>query len=594
MARRAFEAHARGAGGADWARGGRPPAPAASPRAWTQPGGPLGRPLYVVAEKILGADESLVETWPVHGTSGYDFLNQVNGLFVDPDAARAFTRLYTDRVQDDSRFAELAYRNKLLIMQVSLSSELHMLTNQLDRLAQKSRRSRDFTFNVLRQALGAVIACFPVYRSYIADEGVHDADRRYIEIAVRRAMARNPLLSRRVFRFIRDLLLLEPPDSSREEDRAEQRRFAGKFQQVTAPVTAKGVEDTAFYVYNRLVSLNEVGGEPGRFGVRPEAVHAYNRDRQARWPYALSPLSTHDTKRSEDVRARINVLSEMPEDWWAAVERWSRLERAAPQGQGATTTRSSPTPTRNTSSTRRSSAPGRWSPAAPRNTPRSSGGSRTTCSRPSTRPRCTRAGSTPTPSTTRPSASSSAASSTRGPTRAFLDDFRDFERRVGHHGLFNSLSQTLLKLASPGVPDTYQGTELWDFSLVDPDNRRPVDYERRRRMLQDLRSAAESAGGDLRDLARDLVAAKEDGRIKLYVTHRSLACRRDHPGLFTAGEYVPLAAEGSRGRAPLRLRPARRPGRTPSSPCRGWSPGWPPTRPAPPWAPRSGPTPGSP
>ena len=144
-----------------------------------EPGGPMGRPLYVVAEKILGADESLVETWPVDGTSGYDFLNQVNGLFVDPDAARDFTRMYTDLVQDDSRFAELAYRNKLLIMQVSLSSELHMLTNQLDRLAQKSRRSRDFTFNVLRQALGAVIACFPVYRSYIADDGVHDADRRY-------------------------------------------------------------------------------------------------------------------------------------------------------------------------------------------------------------------------------------------------------------------------------------------------------------------------------------------------------------------------------------------------------------------------------
>src|SRR5207248_11127626 len=209
--------------------------------------------------------------------------------------------------------------------QVSLSSELHMLTYQLDRLAQRSRRSRDFTFNTLRQALREVIACFPVYRSYIADEGAHEADRRHIAAAVRRAMARNPLLSRRVFGLIRGMLLLESPESFGEADRAEQRGFAGKFQQVTAPVTAKGVEDTAFYVYNRLVSLNEVGGDPGRFGVRPEAVHAYNRGRQARWPYALSPLSTHDTKRSEDVRARINVLSEMPQEWQEHLARWSRL-----------------------------------------------------------------------------------------------------------------------------------------------------------------------------------------------------------------------------------------------------------------------------
>ncbi len=509
------------------------------------PGGPLGRPLYVVAEKILGADESLVETWPVHGTSGYEFLNQVNGLFVDPDAARTFTRLYTERVQDDSRFAELAYRNKLLIMQVSLSSELHMLTNQLDRLAQKSRRSRDFTFNVLRQALGAVIACFPVYRSYIADEGVRDADRRYIEIAVRRAMARNPLLSRRVFRFIRDLLLLEPPDSSREEDRAEQRRFAGKFQQVTAPVTAKGVEDTAFYVYNRLVSLNEVGGEPGRFGVRPEAVHAYNRARQARWPFALSPLSTHDTKRSEDVRARINVLSEIPEDWWAAVERWSRSNEPHRKAKADD---DQVIPDANEEYLLYQTLVGAWplEPCGAEEYAAFVGRIQDYMLKALHEAKVHTSWINPNAEYDEAIREFVGRILDEGANAAFLDDFREFERRIGHYGLFNSLSQTLLKLASPGVPDTYQGTELWDFSLVDPDNRRPVDYERRRRMLQDLRSAAESAGGDLRDLARDLVAAKEDGRIKLYVTHRSLACRRDHPGLFTAGEYVPLAAEGSR------------------------------------------------
>ena len=323
---------------------------------------PLGSPLYVVVEKILGADEALVETWPVHGTSGYDFLNQINGLFVDGKNASAFSRLYDDWTQDDTNFAEMIYRKKRLIMQISLSSELHMLIHQLDRLAQKSRRSRDYTFNTLRQALQQVIACFPVYRSYIADEGPHDTDRLSILKSIRRAEAINPLMNRRVFRFLRDMLLLESPESFGEEDRAEQRRFAGKFQQVTSPVTAKAVEDTAFYIYNRLVSLNEVGGEPGRFGIQPEAVHAYNRDRRSRWPHALSPLSTHDTKRSEDVRARISVLSSCPRNgppaWSAGADstnasgRWRR-------------TRRSPMPTWNTCSTRRSWVPGRRSPADP-------------------------------------------------------------------------------------------------------------------------------------------------------------------------------------------------------------------------------------
>ena len=287
--------------------------------------GRSGPPLHVVVEKILGSRESLIESWLVHGTSGYDFLNQVGGLFVDGNHVDAVSRSYHDFVQDNTTFSDLEYSKKLLIMQVSLSSELHMLTHQLDRLAQTSRRSRDFTFNTLRYALREVIACFPVYRSYIDAAGASPTDRRHVEAAVRRARIRNPLASSRVFRFIRDMLLGGPAESVCDDDRAERIGFAGKFQQVTAPVMAKGVEDTAFYVYNRLMSLNEVGGDPDRFGVRPEALHAYNQERQAKWPLSLSPLSTHDTKRSEDVRARINVLSELPEDWNAATKRWGRM-----------------------------------------------------------------------------------------------------------------------------------------------------------------------------------------------------------------------------------------------------------------------------
>ena len=269
--------------------------------------------------------EALREDWPVDGTSGYDFLNVLNGLFVATEHRQAFTRLYRDWTQDPRPFAEVVYDAKRLIMQVSLASEVHMLAHQLDRLAQQHRRSRDFTFNSLRYALQEVIACFPVYRSYMTTDAIHPDDRRYVQQAVARAQRKNPAVSRELFGFVRDMLLLTYPPSASEEDQAAQRRFVGKFQQVTAPVMAKGLEDTAFYVYTRLLSLNEVGNDADRFGVSPEELHRANQERQAKWPWALSALSTHDTKRSEDVRARLNVLSELPEEWQACLQRWSDL-----------------------------------------------------------------------------------------------------------------------------------------------------------------------------------------------------------------------------------------------------------------------------
>jgi (1->4)-alpha-D-glucan 1-alpha-D-glucosylmutase len=501
---------------------------------------PPGPFLYVVAEKILGANEPLLETWDVHGTSGYDFLNEINGLFIDGEKAQAFSRLYSNWIEDETRFPEIVYQKKLLIMDVSLSSELSMLTHQLDRLAQKSRRSRDFTFNTLRHALREVIASFPVYRSYIAADAVNDADRRYIELAVRRAMARNPLLSRRVFAFIRDMLLLKFPESFSDEDRAEGRRFAGKFQQVTAPVTAKGVEDTAFYVYNRLVSLNEVGGEPGRFGVRPDALHAYNRARQARWPYSLSPLSTHDTKRSEDVRARINVLSEMPEAWKSALERWSRLNEPNRIPVDDMTALD-----RNEEYLLYQTLLGAWPlpPTSPDEHQEFVKRIQAYLLKALHEAKVHTSWINPNSEYDNAITEFVRRILDERTNREFLDDFRAFEAQISQFGLYNSLSQTLLKLAAPGVPDTYQGTEVWDFSLVDPDNRRPVDYALRQRMLLDIRAAA---GGDLRQFARSLLETKEDGRIKLYITQRVLHLRRDHPGLLSAGEYLPLPAVGAK------------------------------------------------
>ena len=511
-------------------------APAAR-HAWENAGGPA---LYVVAEKILGPGESLVESWPASGTTGYEFLNEVNNLFVDRDGRTALDRHYRELIGDDSSFSDVVRRSKKLILEVSLSSELHMLTSQLDRLAARSRRSRDFTFNTLRQALSELIASFPVYRTYIDDRGSGETDRKYIDQAVRRASRGNPLLSRRVLKFIRDLLLAEGPGDVEREDR---RRFAGKFQQVTSPVAAKGVEDTAFYVYNRLASLNEVGGDPAVFGSTTADFHAFSQARQTHWPVALSPLSTHDTKRSEDVRARINVLSEIPEEWFGRIDRWRRWNADHRKDVDDLVA-----PDANEEYLLYQTLVGAWplglaEHAVPRDFVERIQNYMVKAGH-----EAKRHSSWINPNQDYDDAIRAFVAKILDERSAqpFLDDFRTFQRDVSRLGLLNSLSQTLLKLAAPGVVDTFQGSELWDFSLVDPDNRRPVDYSLRQSMLGDLKRAIEAEPGDRTRLCRGLVASKDDGRIKLFLHLVALGARRDNPQLFTTGDYVPLEVEGAK------------------------------------------------
>jgi (1->4)-alpha-D-glucan 1-alpha-D-glucosylmutase len=501
------------------------------------------RPLYVVVEKILGVHEALREGWPVYGTSGYDFLNVLNGLFVDAGNRRALTRIYRDWTQDLRTFADVVYDAKRLIMQVSLSSEVHMLAYQLDHLAQKHRRSRDFTFNSLRYALQEVIACFPVYRSYIATDELHPDDHRYMQQAVLRAQRKNPAVNRELFEFVRDMLLLKYPPSASEDDRAEQRRFVGKCQQVTAPVMAKGLEDTAFYVYNRLLSLNEVGNDADRFGVDPEELHRANQERQAKWPWALSPLSTHDTKRSEDVRARLNVLSELPEEWQACLKRWSDLNAAY-----RPVLNDEPVPDANEEYLLYQTFLGAW-PLEPYTAEEYAAfveRIQAYMLKALHEAKVHTSWINPNPPYDEAVQQYVAKILEAQTNEVFLDDFRTFQRRISHYGLFNALSQTLLKITTPGVPDTYQGTELWDFSLVDPDNRRPVDYSRRHRMLQELRTSMAAVRDDRLALAQELLASRADGRIKLYVTALALNCRRGHPGLFATGEYLPARVTGAK------------------------------------------------
>jgi (1->4)-alpha-D-glucan 1-alpha-D-glucosylmutase len=503
---------------------------------------PLRRPLYVVVEKILEGDERLPDDWPVYGTTGYEFLAALNGLFVDPAQAPVFSRLYHRWTGVDPSFGGFIHAKKFLILRVALASELHMLANQLDHLSEKNRWSRDFTIHSLRHALREIIACFPVYRSYTDADGLHPRDRQYVETAVARAAQKNPALSASLFAFVRDMLLLRFPENASEVDRAEQRRFVGKFQQLTGPVMAKGLEDTAFYVYNRLVSLNEVGGDPGQFGTPPAAFHRYNQERQRHWPYSLSATSTHDTKRSEDVRARLNVLSEMPREWQKCLARWRRLNKRHRVDLGHM-----PAPDPNDEYLYYQTLIGAWPLGE------SDGGSHKDFVRrmqqymekATHEAKVYTSWVNPHPAYDEALSRFVARTLDEKLSPRFLKDIRAFQQRISYFGLFNSLSQTLLKIAAPGVPDIYQGTELWDFSLVDPDSRRPVNYELRRKMLDELKARLSDAP-NLLELARELLQTRADGRVKLYVTRQALHCRRAHPGLFSAGDYLAAEAVGSK------------------------------------------------
>jgi (1->4)-alpha-D-glucan 1-alpha-D-glucosylmutase len=502
------------------------------------PTNPFFRPLYVVVEKILGPDEPIPQTWPVHGTTGYEFLNGLNRLLVDHNNAAAFTRLYRKFTDLDISFHDLVYRKKYLILQVALSSELNMLAVQLDRLSEKNRWSRDFTLTSLRRALREIIACFEVYRPYITGATISPRDRTMVERAVAEAKRRNPAISSALFDFVKDLLLLsrdDLPDAARQE----QLRFVGKFQQVTAPVMAKGVEDTAFYIYNRLISLNEVGGDPQQFGLSVAAFHRRNQARQARFPYALSATATHDTKRGEDTRARIDVLSEIPRLWQLAVNRWARLNKRHKVQLGEELF-----PDRNGEYFLYQTLVGAWplGEAAPEEMQHFRKRLSEYVQKGIHEAKVHTSWVNPNPAFDEAIEQFLQAILDEEKSRRFLADFRSFQARIDHFALFNSLSQALLKVTSPGVADIYQGTELWDFHLVDPDNRRPVDYALRRRLLDDLCRRTAAGPDALPALCRELVEHCQDGQIKLYLLMQALRCRREYPRLFAEGDYLPVTA----------------------------------------------------
>lgn len=497
---------------------------------------------YVVVEKILTGNERLRENWPIHGTTGYEFANLVNGLFVDTTAASKMERIYRAFSGRREEYADLVYTCKKLILKVALASELSVLANLLSRIALSNRHTCDFTLNSLRSALAEIIASFPVYRTYVSDRDVSPADRRIVEQAVAQGRKRSNAADLSVFDFIQRVLLIDINGSGPGWYQRAVTRFAMKFQQVTAAVMAKGLEDTAFYRYNRLVSLNEVGGNPFKFGSTIEEFHTANQQRMDHWPHSMLASSTHDSKRSEDVRTRIDVLSEIPGLWRLNLRRWrdwNRNKKRVVDGR--------PAPTRNDEYLLYQTLVGTW-PVQELDDE----GWRIFCERIESYMLKSARESKELTSWANTNLEYEGALQDfvravlkRRAKNRFLAHFSQFQQRIARIGMFNSLSQCLLKMTSPGVPDIYQGNELWQFSLVDPDNRRPIDYEKRQNLLKELALIGQSPT-DLREHARSFVANMDSGLIKLCLTQRTLSIRKRDADLFQLGRYIPLSAHGQR------------------------------------------------
>ena len=493
---------------------------------------------YIIVEKILDHDEDIPFTWPVEGTTGYDFLAAVNGLFCDAGNDSRFTKIYSNFTGIKERYGALFVEKKKLITEIDMMSDVGNLAQMLKFTLKNDRYGSDITLPGLKRAIVAVMASFPVYRTYISNESLTDTDLRYIKEAVYRAIAENPALLHELT-FLEKVLTLNFREYLSDDEKNEWLKFSMRFQQFTGPLMAKGVEDTLFYIYNRLISLNEVGGSPGRFGGTLEAFHSRNMGASELRPHSMNATSTHDTKRGEDVRARINVLSEMPGEWEAALRKWSALNRRKKRVAGGLRV-----PDRNDEyflyQTLIGSFPFEEEHSAYRERVR------TYMIKAVREAKIHTAWLKPDKDYEDAFIRFMDGILKDVPGNAFLKAFVPFQKKVAWYGIINSLSQLIVKAASPGVPDFYQGAELWDLSLVDPDNRRPVDFAKRIKLLKEVRAGLEK---DRAGLLEGRLSAPEDGRIKLFTTHLALSERRKAIGLFRDGSYLPIEACGRHKRS---------------------------------------------
>jgi (1->4)-alpha-D-glucan 1-alpha-D-glucosylmutase len=490
------------------------------------------QPLYVLIEKILGPDEPLPDTWPTAGTTGYDFLATINGLFVAPQGWEEIVRNYQRFTDDDDPYATVVHDSKRLILRVAMSSELLMLAHRLNHVSEQHRRTRDLTLNMLRLAAREVLVSFPVYRVYPSKKGVSERDRKFVDLAVAKAKRANPAFDVTVFDFLRNVLLLTHPAGLAEATVAERELLAGKFQQVTSPVMAKGVEDTSFYVWVPLASVNEVGGDPRRPTTSLKHFYEQCQLRSGRYRQSMLATTTHDTKRTEDVRARLNVLSEIPKDWRTAVQRFSRFNRRWRREVDG-----EPAPSLKDEYLFYQSALGIWPLHTPNAGERASLIQRLQAYMEKATHEAKQRTSWINPSPAYDEAIRQFVSQTlrESSQNRFTSELRTFCERIADAGQINALAQVVLKLLSPGVPDIYQGQECWDYSLVDPDNRRPVDFAARHHALADVNATSAPIAPHL---------SLRDSRVKLLVIQRLLQLRKRSLHLWASGDFVPLDASG--------------------------------------------------
>jgi (1->4)-alpha-D-glucan 1-alpha-D-glucosylmutase len=502
-------------------------------------------PLYTVVEKILEPREYLPTEWPVRGTSGYDFVYLANGIFIQSANEQRFNALYAHVLGHAVDPDEIIYRSKLQVMQTALASEVYALTNLLSRIAASNRKARDFTDNILETVLRHTIAAFPVYRTYIDDRGEYGArDVAFLRFAIARAKRLNPDIDASAFDFLRETLLLQNTSPlTKQKPDPQILYFALKFQQLTGPIMAKGVEDTAFYVYTRFLSSNEVGGSAKSFGISLDTLHQSNQERLNHSPDTMLTTSTHDTKRSEDVRNRLNVLSELPKVWSSSVHRWQRMNAKFKQkledGRVA--------PDNNEEYLLYQTILGAWPWQMESLQDRENFVERIKqyAFKALSEAKVNLSWINPDPEYMKAVHAFITAILTPGPKgkeSPFVASFGSLLPQLRLFGAVNSLAQVVLKTTVPGIPDFYQGTELWELTLVDPDNRRPVDYGVRARYLRELESLAEREGPAA--VCADVIRNLSDGRVKLWTTHRALQLRQREHELFRRGEYFALDVAG--------------------------------------------------
>jgi (1->4)-alpha-D-glucan 1-alpha-D-glucosylmutase len=504
---------------------------------------PLAFNIYTIVEKILVGREKLNTSWPIHGTTGYDYLNLINGLFIVQEHHYQLQQFYDNFIGFHNVLDLITYNCKKLILLFSMSSELYILAHRLEGISEQHRSSYDFSFENLRLGLRELIACFPVYRTYITNKlkQVTDVDYRVISDAITMAKQHNLEGDHLIFDFIQSVLLLQDPPGLTSEQIQTRKEFILRFQQLTGPVMAKGFEDTALYRAYPLISLNEVGMDAKSFGIQVHEFHEANQERLQNWPHTLLTTFTHDTKRSEDARARLNVLSEEPHKWKEAINRWRHINKSKKLELNHMEV-----PDWNEEYLLYQTLVSSW-PIDYRKSHDSIYLERIQKYMLKALKEAKIHTSWTLPNENYEAAISEYVSRILDCTNEnqFLNEIEQYIEPIIKAGRLNSLSQLLLKMSSPGVPDFYQGSELWEMTLVDPDNRQPIDYEQRQNGLRYIKEAYEK---DFKGLIKELWLNHDNGLLKLYLTWIGLNFRKRNPNLFQRGEYIPINISGEKSR----------------------------------------------